>query len=168
MHKQTTILTGTKIIIRQYQPSDCREVMQLFYDTVHTVNAKHYTTEQLNVWAPVPRRIDFEKWNQSLQEHYSVVAVDGKIITGFGDITETGYLDRLFVHTDYQGKGIATCICNHLEQTVPGDIITHASITALPFFKARGYMTIKEQQVQRQGVYLTNFLMKKFGTQRNK
>lgn len=95
------ILTGAKIIIRQYQPSDCREVMQLFYDTVRTINAKHYTTEQLNVWAPVPGRIDFEKWNRSLQEHYSVVAVDGKIITGFGDITETGYLDRLFVHTDY-------------------------------------------------------------------
>lgn len=75
--------------------------MQLFYDTVRTINAKHYTTEQLNVWAPVPGRIDFEKWNRSLQEHYSVVAVDGKIITGFGDITETGYLDRLFVHTDY-------------------------------------------------------------------
>ena len=83
------------------------------------------------------------------------------IIVGFGDIDKTGYLDRLFVHADYQGKGIATAICNQLEQTVQGDITTHASITAKPFFEKRGYKIVKEQQVERQGIFLTNFCMKK-------
>ncbi len=118
--------------IRRYQQSDCKELAELFYNTVHTVNAKDYTKEQLNVWAT--GKVDLEKWNQSLQEHYSVVAVDDKIIVGFGDIDKTGYLDRLFVHSDYQGKGVATAICNQLEQVVQGGIITHASITARPFF----------------------------------
>lgn len=36
----------------------------------------------------------FEKMNQLLQEHFSIVAVDDDIITGFGDIDKTGYLDR--------------------------------------------------------------------------
>ena len=119
--------------IRRYQQSDCKELAELFYNTVHTVNAKDYTKEQLNVWAT--GKVDLEKWNQSLQEHYSVVAVDDKIIVGFGDIDKTGYLDRLFVHSDYQGKGVATAICNQLEQVVQGGIITHASITARPFLK---------------------------------
>lgn len=147
------------MIIRKYQPSDCKELTELFYNTVHNVNAKDYAKEQLDVWAT--GKVDFEKWNESLQEHFSVVAVDDEIIVGFGDIDKTGYLDRLFVHADYQRKGIATAICNQLEQTVQGDITTHASITAKPFFEKRGYKIVKEQQVERQGIFLTNFCMKK-------
>ena len=145
------------MIIRMYQASDCKELTNLFYNIVHNVNAKDYTKEQLNVWAT--EQVDLEKWNLSLQEHFSVVAVDDEIIIGFGDIDKTGYLDRLFVHTDYQRKGIATAICNQLEQAVQGDITTHASITAKPFFEKRGYKLVKEQQVERQGVFLTNYVM---------
>ena len=39
------------MIIREYQPSDCGEMAELFYNTVHTVNARDYTKEQLDVWA---------------------------------------------------------------------------------------------------------------------
>lgn len=77
-----------KILIREYQPSDCEELAGLFYNTVHTVNARDYTKEQLNVWAT--GKVDLEKWSQTLLEHYSVVAVDDKIIIGFGDIDKTG------------------------------------------------------------------------------
>lgn len=146
------------MIIRKYQPSDCKELADLFYNTVHTVNAKDYTKEQLNVWAT--GQVDLEQWNKSLQEHFSVVAVDDEIIVGFGDIDKTGYLDHLFVHTSYQRKGIASAICNQLEQAVQGDITTHASITAKPFLKKR-LQIVKEQQVERQGIFLTNFCMKK-------
>lgn len=145
--------------IRQYQQSDCKELTELFYNTVHTVNAKDYTKEQLNVWAT--GQVDLEKWDLSLQEHYSIVAVENNVIVGFGDIDKTGYLDRLFVHADYQGKGIATAICDKLEQFVEENITTHASITARPFFEKRGYKVVKEQQVERQGIFLTNYVMVK-------
>lgn len=132
---------------------------ELFYNTVHTVNAKDYTKEQLDVWAT--GRVDLGKWNQSFQEHDTVVAVEDERIIGFGDMNNTGYLDRLYVHKDYQNKGVATALCNKLEQAVQGKIITHASITARPFFEKRGYKVIKEQQVARQGIMLTNFIMEK-------
>ena len=148
-----------KMELRRYQQSDCEELTELFYNTVHTVNAKDYTKEQLDVWAT--EQVDLANWNQSLQEHYSIVAVENGVIVGFGDIDKTGYLDRLFVHSDYQGKGIATAICNQLEQVFQGDITTHSSITAKPFFEKRGYKVVKEQQVERQGIFLTNFCMKK-------
>lgn len=147
------------MVLRRYQPSDCREMAELFYNTVHTINAKDYTKEQLDVWAT--GHVDLEKWNQSFQEHFSLVAIENKIIIGFGDIDKTGYLDRLFVHKDYQKKGVATAICDKLEQAVKGKIITHASITARPFFEKRGYKIIKKQQLKKQGVVLTNFVMKK-------
>ena len=147
------------MFIREYRMSDCKEITELFYNTVHTINAKDYTKEQLDVWAA--GQVDLEKWNQSLQEHYSIVAIDNKIIVGFGDIDKDGYLDRLFVHSDYQGKGIATAVCNHLEQAVDGKITTHASITAKPFFEKRGYKVVKERQEERQKVFLTNYVMVK-------
>lgn len=146
-----------KMILREYQPSDCKELTELFYNTVHTVNAKDYTEKQLDAWATGQE--DREKWNLSLKEHYSVVAVAGSIIAGFGDIDDTGYLDRLYVHKDYQRQGIATAICDKLEAAVQGKIVTHASITARPFFEKRGYKVIKEQRVERQGIFLTNYIM---------
>lgn len=147
------------MLIRNYHPSDCEEMAELFYNTVHTINAKDYTNEQLNVWAS--SQVDLKKWNQSFLEHYSVVAVEGKCIIGFGDIDKTGYLDRLYVHSDYQKQGVATAICDALEQTAHGNITTHASITARPFFEKRGYKVVKEQQVKRQEIPLTNFVMEK-------
>ena len=117
------------------------------------------TKEQLDVWAD--GKADLKKWNRLLQEHYSIVAVENETIAGFGDIDLTGYLDHLFVHADYQGKGIATAICDQLEQAVQGNITTHASITAKAFFEKRGYRVLKEQQIERQGIFLTNYVMVK-------
>lgn len=147
------------MFIREYQTKDCKQLADLFYNTVHTVNASDYTKEQLNAWAA--GQVDLEKWNKSLEEHYSIVAVENEIIIGFGDIDETGYLDRLYVHKDYQRKGVASVICDKLEEAVNKTIITHASITARPFFEQRGYKVIKEQQVERQGIILVNFVMQK-------
>lgn len=148
-----------KLAIREYQPSDSKELAELFYNTVHTINARDYAKEQLDAWAAGD--VDLEKWDRSFQEHAAIVAVDGETIIGFGDIDHTGYLNRLFVHKDDQGKGVATAICSRLEQAVPGKTVTHASITARPFFEKKGYRVIKEQQVERHGVLLTNFVMVK-------
>ncbi|WP_101876818.1 GNAT family N-acetyltransferase [Lachnoclostridium edouardi] len=148
------------MIIREYRPSDCREIAELFYNTVHTVNAADYSKPQLNAWAT--GKVDLEKWNSSFQEHNSFVVIEDEIIVGFGDIDKTGYLDRLYVHRDYQGKGVGRMLCAKLEQMVPGGKITvHASITAKPFFEKRGYKLIKKQEVERQGIFLTNFIMEK-------
>lgn len=145
------------MLIREYRPSDCKELTELFYNTVHTVNAKDYTKEQLDAWAT--GQVDLEKWDKSLQEHFSIVSVDDDIIVGFGYIDKTGYLDRLYVHSMYQKKGIAAAICDRLESKVQENIVTHASITAKPFFEKRGYKVVKQQQVERQGILLTNFIM---------
>ena len=110
----------------------------------------------------LPELNDLKQWNQSLKEHFTLVAVCDGIIVGFGDIDASGYLDRLFVHANYQGQGIATAICNILEASVVGNIITHSSITAKTFFEKRGFSTVKEQQVERQGIFLTNFVMIKY------
>ncbi len=66
--------------IRVYQSSDCEKLAELFYNTVHTVNAKDYTKEQLDVWAT--GKVDLEKWDRSFQEHYGV-GVEKDIVISF-------------------------------------------------------------------------------------
>lgn len=148
------------MIIRKYKEKDCEDLAKLFYDTVHCVNCKDYTPKQLNVWAT--GKVDIAKWKNSFLEHESFVAIEKNKIVGFGDIDNTGYLDRLYVHKDMQGKGIATALCEKLENSVCAQkVMTHASITAKSFFEKRGYVVIKEQRVLREGIALTNYIMEK-------
>ena len=148
--------------LRQYKVSDCNEIWQLFYDTVHTVNAKDYTQEQLNVWAPQSN--DFVEWgNSRLRQNAAeiIVAVEDKKIIGFGSIViTTGYLDFLYVHKNNIGKGVGTAICNELEKRSQiNGITTFASITARSFFEKRGFEIVRVNKVERNGVVLRNYLM---------
>lgn len=146
------------MFLRRYQSSDCETLAELFYHTVHTVNPKDYSQEQLCAWAD--GNIDLNKWNASFLSNYTVIAEIDNVIVGFGDIDETGYLDHLYVHSNYQHQGIASALCDELEHSVnTSKITTHASITARGFFEKRGYKIIKEQQVLRHNILLTNYIM---------
>lgn len=156
--------------IRKFQDNDTNQIVFLFYDTVHSVNALDYTTEQLNAWAPKNERdIKLQSWNKSLSDNMTYVAeINGQIL-GFSDMTYDGYLDRLYIHKDFQNQGIATALVNKLESIAKDmkfvAISTKASITAKPFFMHRGYKEITAQTVKRKGIELTNFSMiKKLAT----
>lgn len=156
--KLTDILAPSRLAVRDYSPADCPKLLKLFYDAVHTVNSRDYSKEQLDAWAD--GRPDMEKWERSLSGHYTLIAELDGVIVGFGDITADGYLDRLYVHKDFQGMGAATALCDRLEAGF-GRISTYASITARPFFMKRGYRVLRENTVERGGVELKNYLMEK-------
>lgn len=146
--------------IKNYHSKYAQEVTQLIYHIIWTINSKDYTREQLSVWAKNFKNL--EQWNQSLKDHYALIAIKNERIVGFGDIDAKGYLDKLYTHKDYQKTGIATAICNQLEQSVsPKIITTHASITAQTFFEKTGYITIKRQSILRNNIRLFNFIMQK-------
>ena len=146
--------------LRKYQLSDYAQLAELFYQTVHSVNAQDYTREQLDAWAT--GEVDSQAWDKSFRAHRTIVATESGKIVGFGDMDESGYLDRLYVHKDYQGQGIASAICDELERFTAGKTFTtHASITAKLFFQHRGYHVVRKQEVIRRGVALTNFVMEK-------
>jgi len=153
----------TDIIIRTFQKEDLETVLQLFYETVHTVNARDYNELQLQAWAP--KRLDRERWLQSLEKNICYVAGYRGVIVGFGDYNDEHYIDRLFTHKDYQGKGVASYILQKLEKEAVnlghGDIYTEASITAKSFFERKGFICIKEQKKQHNGQIFINYVMKK-------
>lgn len=144
--------------IRKYKNEDCDMVSKLFYETVHSVNAKDYTVEQLSAWA---NNVDSLKTrrNDLLKQYTLIVEING-VIVGFGSIDKSGYLDLLFVHKDFQNQGVATALCNELEKGF-SEIKTYSSITAKPFFESRGYAVVKAQEVERLGVKLKNYELQK-------
>ncbi len=154
-------LNALAVTLRPYRPEDCPALAHLFYETVHTVNAAHYTPAQLDAWAPAGGP-DLAAWDESFRAHLTLIAeLDGKL-AGFGDMdTACSYLDRLYVHKDFQGRGVATALCGALEQAAAGPVTTHASVTARPFFARRGYRVLRAQQVERRGVRLANYVMEK-------
>lgn len=152
--------------IRRFHMSDTSELVSLFYDTVHSVNKKDYSQEQLDAWAPKEEAmLRLDAWKHSLSSHITYVALINEKIVGFSDMTSSGHLDRLFVHKDFQRMGVASALVNILESEAIGlglvEIDTEASITAKPFFEQRGYQMIESQTVERKGVKLVNYQMLK-------
>lgn len=151
-------MSGIKI--RQYVAGDIDKICELFYLTVHTVNAEDYTREELDAWADGAP--DKARWNKEFTERKALVAeIDGKL-AGFADMDTTGYLDRLYVAADCVRKGVGSALLTALEARHPLPVYTtYASITAVPFFLKAGYSVVRENAVIRRGVTLKNYLMQK-------
>ena len=149
--------------VRKYYSEDWREVVKLFHDTVHSVNAADYTETQLNAW--IPEDMNLPKMENRLSNTYSVVAENAGIIVGFGNENGIGYFDCLYVHKDYQRMGVGTLIADDIEGYFYHQgiqiITTNASITAKPFFEKRGYVVLEKQNVKTRGQILINFKMQK-------
>lgn len=101
-----------------------------------------------------------------IKTHYFIVAVNRQSeIVGFSSITPQGYLHSMFIHKDFQGKGVATLLLNEIERYVVAVGITRitseVSITARPFFEKRGYIVEVEQKRRANQLSLTNYWMVK-------
>ncbi len=155
--------------IRRYVQSDLQQMIDLFFETVHSINRQDYSISQVNAWAnPEERANMFLKWSRSLNQNYSYVAEKDKEIVGFIDMTSEGLLNRLYVHRDYQRQKIATQLLEKIEMIARAheltEITTEASITARPFFERRNFLVTTSQLVEKNGVQMKNYKMvKKLG-----
>ena len=150
--------------IRRFSEADTDEIIRLFRDTVHNVNSRDYTEEQLNAWAP--EHIDTDKWRTSLCLNITYVTINeqGKI-TGFGDLAREGLLHRLYTHTDFQGCGAGSMILKKLELEAEkaglSEIYTESSVTAKSFFESHGFKIVEIKNKLHRGVYFTVYSMAK-------
>ena len=136
----------------------------LFRTTVLAVNSKDYTKEEVEDWASCGDSV--EHWKELLAENDYVGALDGQgNIIGFSSMNAEGYLHSMFVHKDWQGKGVATLSLSEVEKMARGygvhKICVEVSITARPFFEKRGYRVVKEQKARANRLRLTNYVMRK-------
>ena len=98
-----------KYKIRPLEEEDIPEMRELFHTTVLTVNSKDYTKEEVEDWASCGDSV--EHWKELFAKNNYIGALDeqGNII-GFSSMNAEGYLHSMFVHKDWQGKGVATLL----------------------------------------------------------
>ncbi|MFM7408619.1 MAG: GNAT family N-acetyltransferase [Cuspidothrix sp.] len=157
-------LVEFNVNIREYQPSDSRMIMTLFYDTVHEINIRDYTQEQVSAWTM--EGMNYEFWHTRLKAKLPYIAEYNNEIVGFGELDDDGHIDCFYCHSKYQRKGIGSKLLIHIETIAKlrelHRLYAEVSITAKPFFENYGFTVVKEQQVERRGVFLTNYLMEKY------
>jgi putative acetyltransferase len=151
------------IEILDYDESMLDEMMQLFYDTVHTINARHYRKEQLNGWAP--ENSDKRFWEERLKKNVCKVAFINNKMVGFTELVDDGHVDTLYVHKDFQRRKIAANLIEEILQIAEKRnyrvLTTEASITAKPFFEAHGFRVTRIKKKLYNGKDFTNYKMTK-------
>lgn len=151
------------LTIRIATKNDILGILTLFEETIRTVNSKDYNQQEIDVW------VSCSKNNKALlntiKEQTFYVAVIENLIVGFSSITTKGYLDLMYVHKDYQRKGIASRLLKNIEakskEQINDEIYAHVSKTALPFFKKHEFEVSGIHKNTVQGITFYNTIMKK-------
>lgn len=151
------------IEVRRGGEADVDVLIVLFRETVHAINAHHYAPEQIAVWAPA--EIDRTSWLKRFElNHVFVAECDGKVC-GFSELTESGVVHMLYVHRDWQRRGVASALMSSLEALAEslglGELTTEASITAKPFFERRGFSVVTKQKKLLRDMVFLNYRMRK-------
>ena len=156
-------MTLPGLTIRAFQPGDALEIMRLFRDTVHNVNGRDYTEEQIEAWAPA--LMDEPRWHERLRANFTYVAEAGGQIVGFSELERNGHIATLYVHHRYQTQGIASRLLSDMETRARAlgarRLTAEASLTAYGFFQRRGFKLVRPRDVELNGVSLRNFVMER-------
>lgn len=147
--------------VRQALLEDIISILDLFRQTIEWVCAEHYTDEQIRIW--IQGACQTQKWINRIEEQYFIISTSAGSLTGFASISVEGYLDLLYVHKHWQGKGAGKTLYTELERfasdhEIP-EIYSDVSLSAVPFFTKMGFQILKSQSVVREGVALQNFRM---------
>ena len=101
--------------IREATVKDLKQLQELYVGTITTVNARDYTPEQIAEWASTATRT--ESLINKITTQYFYVAEENYQITGFASLESSGHLDMMYVHKDFQNKGIATQLLNTIKES---------------------------------------------------
>ena len=125
----------SKIVIREFNTNDERQLWDVHYSSIHQVCSKDYNKEQIEAWAPAD--LDQSIWASKMQSLRPYVAVLGDKVVGYADLQADGEIDHFFVHGDYQSQGVASCLMNKIlkDGSNKQRLYAHVSNTAKPFFE---------------------------------
>lgn len=129
------------IALRRYQPDDYTAVAEIFQRAIRETANADYTPEQIAAWAASAD--DAARFGWSLADNIAYVAEWEGRTAGFADMTTDGYIDRVYTHPAFQGKGVATALLNQLIADARDiglrQVHLESSITARTFYIQYGF-----------------------------
>ena len=149
-----------KAILIPYNPDFADDAVKLMDRTIRTVCSSDYSAEEIKEWSPAGRE---EALLDKLSSTYSIVALSGEELVGFGNTFESE-IDCLYVSSEHQRQGIGSMLLERLEDHAfkfGNTIHVYASLTAEGFFLCHGYHIVRRNIVERNGVEIPNWYMEK-------
>lgn len=152
-----------KISIEPYSSDKAKALTDLFYRSVHAIDPKLYSETDKEAWAPTPS--DYWFWAKRLARKQPWLAlIEGRIV-GFMELEADGHIDCVYVDPDYQGRGVAKTLMNHILSIARANgtpsLTVEAAKSAQGFFAQMGFKPLHENRVTRNGRILINYTMKK-------
>jgi len=153
-----------KITVRTYKNCDAQDLAEIYYQTIHNVNIKDYTKQQIDAWAP-QSSLEVAGWSKKFERTHPLVAVADEKIVGFAEFELNGHIDCFYCHHEWIGFGVGSALMSAIHEIANhrqiSKIFAEVSITARPFFEKQGFEVTKKQKVSIKGTELTNFKMEK-------
>ncbi len=154
-------MSPSTILTRIATVADLEQIATLFYETITNVNAKDYNAEEIQLWSTRDQKF----WQRRFSEQHFIIAESDGEILGFTSLTESGYIDFMYVHKDYQGQHIGKMLLQEIEKYAYemgiDEIHSHVSVTAKPFFVKHGFILVKEKRKKISGTF-ENYAMQKY------
>jgi putative acetyltransferase len=152
-----------EIAVRSYVPTDCGPLIEVFRDSVRGTGLRHYSLEQVLAWAP--DEIDYVRFGARRANRMTWVAEIGGRPVGFADLELDGHIDMLFVHPDFQRRGVASALLEIVVSTAHERglkrLYTESSIGARSIFERFGFLVQSDNTVAIGKQVLSNFRMEK-------
>jgi len=150
--------------IRPYNDADIPAISRLYFNTVHRINSRDYTQEQLRAWAPTIYSNSF--WKQRFSKRRVLVAINRDRLLGFAEYEPTGHIDCFYVHHEHQHQGIGSALMQQVEQEFRSLNVhrsfAEVSLTARDFFESHGFRVVEERKHEYRDVLFQLFLMEKY------
>jgi putative acetyltransferase len=156
-------VSGAAPRVRPWREDDLPAIARLYHDTVHAVNARDYTPEQIAAWAP---RVEPEAfWRRRFATRLAFVAAIDGAVAGFCELEPPDHVDCFYVHHAWQRRGVGAALMRRLLEEAAAlgaeRLRADVSVTARAFFERQGFAVARERTRRYRGQAFRQFLMER-------
>lgn len=151
--------------VRSFRSEDAPMLARIFHAAVHQIARHHYSTEQVNAWAPAvpsPERF-LQRGSDGRVLLVAVNDLDQPL--AYGDLEADGHIDHLYCRPDLAGTGVTSFLYDRIEAAAVGRCIARlyveASEPARRFFLKKSFVVLQRRVFNLGSVPIHNFEMEK-------
>lgn len=153
--------TSANVLIRSYLAGDERAAIGVFERSVRELAPKKYRPDQVRAWLGGSR--DTVRWAERMRDRETFVAMEGDKMLGWIEMERDGHLDMLYCLPEAAGTGVAGALYDALLQRAAdlriSRLVAEASRFSEPFFKARGWVVDRHDEVRYDAVAIGRAVM---------
>lgn len=155
-------VSGLPFLIRPANASEISSLRDVFIRAIEGSAKRDYNAAQIAAWIS---KASSAKFSTALTDGVTILAEHHDRPIAFAQLSPNDCIRMLYVDPEWASLGIATLMCQYLEDEarILGStrLTTNASLTAKRFFESMGFNVEQEETVEINGVALNRSRMEK-------